>query len=60
MPAKKIDGESRISVITKRASNCSTLLRRKAGQCSAPGMMDFSALIIWQPLQTPSAKVSGG
>ena len=58
MPAKKIDGESRISVITKRASNCSTLLRRKAGQCSAPGMMDFRALIIWQPLQTPRAKVS--
>ena len=24
-----------------------------------PGMSDFSALIIWQPLQTPSAKVSG-
>ncbi len=30
----------------------------KRGQASAPGIRSFNALIIWQPLQTPSAKVS--
>ncbi|CFW30777.1 Uncharacterised protein [Bordetella pertussis] len=34
-------------------------MRVKRGQCSAPGIMGASAAIIWQPLHTPSAKVSG-
>jgi hypothetical protein len=59
MPAKKIDGDSGTSTSEKRASNCSTRLRSKRGQASAPGIMSLSALIIWQPLQTPRAKLSG-
>ena len=31
---------------------------RTPASAAAPGMISFSALIIWQPLQTPSAKVS--
>ena len=58
MPVKKIDGESSTSTIDRRASNCSLLLRVNFGQACAPGMIGASAAIIWQPLQTPSAKVS--
>ena len=58
MPAKKIDGDCCTSTITKRASNCSDWLRAKCGQSSAPGMISCRLLIIWQPLHTPSAKVS--
>ncbi|MNN11062.1 hypothetical protein D3C81_1240030 [compost metagenome] len=59
MPRSRIDGDSITSSNAVRASNCSLRLRRNFGQCSAPGMMSLSWLIIWQPLHTPSAKVSG-
>ena len=58
MPRRKIDGEGTISTRERRASNCSERLRTKRGQCAAPGTSSFSAAIIWQPLQAPSAKVS--
>ena len=58
MPLKKIDGEGCTSTITKRASNCSERLRAKCAQLPAPGMISCKLLIIWQPLHTPSAKVS--
>ena len=56
MPPKKIDGDRSTSTSDSRASNCSLWLRVKRGQASAPGMIAASAAIIWQPLQTPSAK----
>jgi hypothetical protein len=56
--ASRIDGLAGISTSTKRASNCSERLRTKTGQCAAPGMISFSAAIIWQPLHEPSANVS--
>ena len=50
---------SATSTITRRASNCSERLRTKRGQCCAPGIeLAAGCDIIWQPLQTPSAKVS--
>src|ERR1700754_3234463 len=58
MPAKKIDGELCTSTSEKRASNFSDLLRVNFGQASAPGIIDARLLIIWQPLQMPSANVS--
>ncbi len=58
MPANSTAGESRISTRLKRPSNCSPRLRTKRGQCSVPGTSCFSAAIIWQPLHTPSVKVS--
>ena len=58
MPAKKIDGLSSTSTSDSRASNCSLLLRVNLGHASAPGIIGASAAIIWQPLHTPSAKVS--
>ncbi len=42
-----------------RASNCSLRLRVNFGQACAPGIIGASAAIIWQPLQTPRASVSG-
>ena len=59
MPMKKIDGLGRISTITTRASNCSEAFFTNRGHASAPGISSFIAAIIWQPLQTPSANVSG-
>ena len=59
MPVKKIDGLSSTSTRLKRASNCSLLLRVNAGQACAPGISTLRAAIIWQPLHTPSASVSG-
>ena len=56
---KKIDGVGRTSTSPTRPSNCSERLRTKRGQCAAPGISGFSADIIWQPLQTPSEKLSG-
>ena len=58
MPRKKIDGVGSTSTSPTRPSNCSERLRTKRGQCAAPGISDFSADIIWQPLQTPSEKLS--
>ncbi len=58
MPWKKIDGDSSTSTSDSRASNCSERLRVNLGQSCAPGMMGDSAASIWQPLHTPSAKVS--
>ena len=58
MPVKKIDGLSSTSTSDSRASNCSLRLRVNFGQACAPGMIGASAAIIWQPLHTPSAKVS--
>src|SRR6266699_3085363 len=58
MPEKKSEGPGVTSTMTKRASNCSERLVTKRGQCSAPGISPLSLLIIWQPLQVPSAKVS--
>ena len=59
MPWKNSEGLSSTSTSDRRASNCSLLLRVNLGQCCAPGMMGDSAAIIWQPLHTPSAKLSG-
>ena len=58
MPASRTDGLSVTVTSATRASNCSLRLRTKRGQAPAPGMISFSADSIWQPLQTPSAKVS--
>ena len=58
MPRKNSDGDSTTSSRPRRASNCSLRLRRKRGQCSAPGMIGLSCDSIWQPLHTPSAKLS--
>ena len=59
MSVKKTLGLASTSTSDKRASNCSLLLRVKRGQACVPGMSGASAAIIWQPLHTPSAKVSG-
>ena len=59
MPAKKSDGLFSIWTSTSRASNCSERFFTKRGQSEAPGTRSESALIIWQPLHTPSAKLSG-
>ena len=58
MPRKKIDGLFGISTITSRASNCSERFFTNRGQASAPGTRSARALIIWQPLHTPRAKLS--
>ena len=58
MPANRMDAEGSTSTMARRASYCSERLRRKRGQCSAPGMMALSCDIIWQPLHTPRLKVS--
>ena len=58
MPAKNKLGLSSTSTSDSRASNCWLALRVKCGQSAAPGMMALSAAIIWQPLHTPSAKLS--
>src|SRR6187397_946112 len=58
MPAKNNDGDGKTSTVAKRASNCSDLLRTKCGHAALPGMISCRLLIIWQPLQTPSANVS--
>src|SRR5207253_10323550 len=57
IPAKNSDGLRPTESSTSLASNCSDLLRTKCGQCDVPGMSSCRLLIIWQPLQTPSAKV---
>ena len=59
MPRKNSDGVASTSSMTSRASNCSEALRTKCGQWAVPGMISCRLLIIWQPLQTPSANVSG-
>ena len=59
MPLKKIDGDRQHLDQARRASKRSLRLVVKRGQASAPGMMSASSANIWQPLQTPSAKVSG-
>ncbi len=58
MPAKKIDGDGRTSMSPTRPSNCSERLRTNRGQCVVPGTSDLSAASIWQPLHTPSVKLS--
>ena len=58
MPCSSIDGLGSMATSARRASNCSERLRTKRGQCSAPGISSRRFDIIWQPLQTPSAKVS--
>src|SRR5450830_617733 len=58
MPLKNKEGDSKTSTIANLASNCSDLLRTKCGQCAAPGINSRKLLIIWQPLHTPSAKLS--
>ena len=58
MPAKNTTALSSTSTSDSRASNCSLRLRVNFGQACAPGMIGASAAIIWQPLHTPSAKVS--
>ena len=58
IPLTTIDGDATTSSSAVRASNCSPRLRRNFGQWSAPGIMSLSWLSIWQPLQTPRAKVS--
>ncbi len=51
-------GDSSTSTIASRASKRSLWLVVKRGQASAPGMMSASSANIWQPLHTPSPKVS--
>ncbi len=58
MPLKNSDGDAGTSTIASRASYCSERLRVKRGQAWAPGIIGASAASIWQPLHTPSAKVS--
>jgi len=58
MPANRTELLSSTSTVTSRASNCSERLRRKRGQLAVPGMRSPRRDIIWQPLHTPSAKVS--
>src|SRR6202161_2900233 len=58
MPVKNSDGDRCTSTSEKRAPNYSDLLRVNFGQASAPGIIDARLLIIWQPLQMPSANVS--
>ena len=58
IPVKKIDGLASTSTRLSRASNCSLRLRVNFGHALAPGMIGDSAAIIWQPLHTPSAKLS--
>ena len=58
MSRRKIDGFCGICTIATRASNCSDRLRTNRGQRSAPGMISYRFDIIWQPLHTPSAKLS--
>ena len=58
MPCVKIEGEAITSAMTKRASYCSDWLRVNLGQACAPGIIPARLLIIWQPLQMPSAKLS--
>ena len=59
MPWKKIDGESSTSTMRQaRLELLAIWLRVNFGQSCAPGMMGDSAASIWQPLHTPSAKVS--
>ena len=57
MPCRKIESESATCTNTTRASYCSLKLRRSIGQFCAPGISDLSPDSIWQPLQTPKAKV---
>ena len=59
IPRKKMDGLGTTSTIARRASNCSEVFFTNRGHSAAPGTSSFIAAIIWQPLQTPSAKVSG-
>jgi len=58
MPCRNRLGDSSTSTIESRASKRSLWLVVKRGQASAPGMMSASSANIWQPLQTPRAKVS--
>ena len=58
MPANSTERDSTTSTSERRASNCSDSLRRNRGHSSAPGINGFSAENIWQPLQTPSEKLS--
>jgi hypothetical protein len=58
MLAKKSDGESAISTMHTRASKRAEMLRVKRGHSGLPGTSSRSCAIIWQPLQTPSEKVS--
>ena len=59
IPVNRIDGDSSTSTIDRRASYWAERLRSNRGQCAAPGMMAFSWDNAWQPLHTPSEKVSG-
>jgi hypothetical protein len=59
MPVKNRLGLSSTSTSDSRASNCWLRLRVKRGQACVPGISAASAAIIWQPLHTPSASVSG-
>jgi len=58
MPRSRIEGLDSTRTSATRASYCSEALRTKRGQCALPGMMSRRPDIIWQPLQTPSVKVS--
>ncbi|GKT77878.1 multidrug resistance transport transmembrane protein [Colletotrichum tofieldiae] len=63
MPWRKTDGvaarDSSILTMVKRASNCLLAFSTNVGQFSVPGISSLRRVIIWQPLQTPSANVSG-
>jgi hypothetical protein len=58
MPCRNNDGLSTTSTRLRRASNCSEPFLRKRGQLSEPGINSRKCDNIWQPLQTPSAKLS--
>ena len=47
-----------VNAIAQEAARHRPYLYVNTGQCAVPGMISFSAAIIWQPLQEPSANVS--
>ena len=59
MSRRSTEGLGSIRTVARRASNRSERLRTKRGQRSAPGISALRLDIIWQPLHTPRAKVSG-
>ena len=58
MPAKKSDGLDGYLACTNLPSNCPSGSSRNEASAVRPEPMPSIALIIWQPLHTPSAKLS--
>ena len=58
IPERNIEFDTSTLTKLNLPSNCSDRLRTKRGHCSAPGINSRNKDTIWQPLQTPSVKVS--